>query len=120
MLPFTNRRSPALGWGDFVKVDCAACQPRRAADAGRAATAWAKPGGEGSRPQRTAPVSRVRKEGAGGRFDQVGSARQVSGLGVDQQLAVGTGRKATLFRRSGGNLPQPSLTTETGDLTAHE
>jgi len=38
----------------------------------------AEPRGENSRPQRTAPVSRLRAEGAGGRFDQVAETGRVS------------------------------------------
>jgi hypothetical protein len=40
MLPLYAARIADLGLGDFVKVDCAACPPCRAADAGGAAEAW--------------------------------------------------------------------------------
>jgi hypothetical protein len=70
-LPFLNIDLPLIG---FFVNNCR----NSAADAGRAAEGWTEPRGKGSRPQGTAPVPRVREEGASGRFDQVEGAGRVS------------------------------------------
>jgi hypothetical protein len=63
MLPLYAARIEDLEQGDFVKVDCAACPPRRAADAGGAARGRAQPRDQGSRPQRSAPVPGCGRKG---------------------------------------------------------
>jgi hypothetical protein len=41
-------------------------------------------GGEGSRPQRAVPVPRMRREGPGGRFDQVAARGRSTAVATDK------------------------------------
>jgi hypothetical protein len=56
---------------------------RRVVDARGPAKAWPEPRGEGARPQRPAPVPRVREEGASGCFDQVAGTGRLTLSGVE-------------------------------------
>jgi hypothetical protein len=64
------------GPGDFVKFDCAVCH-HVALLTPDAAEGRAQPRGEGYRPQRAAPVPRLREEWAGSRFDQMAKSGRV-------------------------------------------
>jgi hypothetical protein len=80
--------------------------PCRAADARGTAEGRAEPRGEGSRPQRTAPVPRVREEGAGGGLDQVAGSGQVSRRYVRQPYRHRSARAGLLIF---GNRPKRSF-----------
>ena len=76
MLPLYTARLEDLSQGDFVEVDCAACQHvALLTNAGGPAEGRAPFRDEGSGPQRPAPVPRVREEGAGGGLGEVGAAK---------------------------------------------
>jgi hypothetical protein len=68
MLPLYAARIEDLGRGDLVKVDCAACHHVALLTPRGPAAGRAEPRGQGPRPQRPAPMPRVREEGTGGGF----------------------------------------------------
>jgi hypothetical protein len=78
MPPLYLARVEDLGRGDLVQVDCAACHHVSAADTGLLAAVRARPQREGPRPKVAGPLPRVRSEGAGRRFGQVGASGRVS------------------------------------------
>ena len=109
MLPLYSTRIEDLGSGDFVKIDCAACHhvalltPEALRRVGLSAAAKVLD------LKGAAPVPGVRKEGAGGGFDQMG-VRPTQLLGTEQTASVGVSERAlrqALHRASfGGQLEQ--------------
>jgi hypothetical protein len=71
MLPLYAARIEDLWRGDFVKVDCAVCHHVALLTPEVLLRGGLSPTAKGARSQRPAPVSRLRSEGASGRFDQV-------------------------------------------------
>jgi hypothetical protein len=75
MLPLYATRIEDLGPGDFVKVDRAACHHVALLTPEAPIEGRPEPRGQGSRPQRAAPVSRVREEGGEQSFRSGGGSR---------------------------------------------
>jgi hypothetical protein len=78
MLPLCAARIEDLGQGDFVKVDCAACLHVALLAPDFLLRLRAQPSHQGARRQTAGPAPGMRKERAGGGFDQVGAGEQVS------------------------------------------
>lgn len=78
MLPLYATRIEDFRRGDFVKVDCAACHHVALLAPEALLRVGLSPGAKVLDLKGQAPVPRVRKEGAGGRLDQVAGAERVT------------------------------------------